>query len=313
VQIQPFCHIPWPGPDAWRILPAAMREMLLIGLLDSNRVGFQTQKDAFNFVQTCRFYLPDAHSQGSRNSIHYHGRKIEAKAYPISVDVEKVEAIAEEIETKLFKTQLINQIGDNRLILRTDRVEPSKNILRSLQAFRTLLERYPEHRGKIQMVALLVPSRMEVSEYQVYLKEIMAEGGLINADFSDGFWEPVRIIVGSNYNRAIAAMQLYDVLLVNPLADGMNLVAKEGALVNQRDGVLLLSEMAGAFYELGEHALTVSPFDVHSTAETLHQALIMPAEEKSRRAEKLRERVRDANVKLWFQTQVNDALQAFDA
>jgi trehalose 6-phosphate synthase len=163
------------------------------------------------------------------------------------------------------------------------------------------------------MVALLVPSRMEVGEYQVYLKEIMAEGGLINADFSDGFWEPVRIIVGGNYNRAIAAMQLYDVLLVNPLADGMNLVAKEGTLVNQRDGVLLLSEMAGAFYELGEHALTVSPFDVHSTAETLHQALIMPAEEKSRRAEELRKRVRNANVKLWFQTQVNDALQAFNA
>jgi len=311
VQIQPFCHIPWPGPDAWRILPSAMRQMLLTSLLASDRVGFQTEKDAFNFVQTCRFYLEDAHSKGSRDMIYYQGRQIEAKTYPISVDVEKVESIAEEMETKLLKNQLINHIGDQRLILRTDRVEPSKNILRSLQAFRLLLERYPEHRGHVQMLTLLVPSRMAVDEYQMYLKEITAEGSLINADYSDGFWEPVRIIFGSNYNRAIAAMQLYDVLMVNPLADGMNLVAKEGVLVNQREGVLLLSELAGAYYELGQYALAVSPYDVYSTAETLHQALTMPAEEKTRRAEALREQVRNASVKLWFKTQVEDALAGF--
>lgn len=309
VQIQPFCHIPWPGPDAWRILPAKMRELLLSSLLASDRVGFQTDRDAFNFVQTCRFHLADAHSYGSRTSIHYQDRKVEAKAYPISIDVENLESIAEEMETKLFKSQLINYLGDHRLILRTDRVEPSKNILRSLQAFRLLLEKYPEHRGKVQMMALLVPSRMEVDEYQTYLKEITAEGAMINADYGDGFWEPVRIIVGGNYNRAIAAMQLYDVLMVNPLADGMNLVAKEGPIVNQRDGVLLLSEFAGAYYELGEHALPVSPFDIYSTAETLHQALTMPADEKARRAEALREKIRSANVKQWFKTQVDDALQ----
>lgn len=309
VQIQPFCHIPWPGPDAWRLLPDLMRRTLLEGLLASDRIGFQTRKDAFNFVQTCRFYLTDAHSQGSRNSIHYQGRRIEAKTYPISVDVEKVEDIAEEMETKLFKTQLINHIGDHRLILRADRVEPSKNILRSLQAFRVLLERHPEHLRKVQMMALLVPSRMEVEEYLVYLKDIMAEAGLINADYSDGLWEPVRVIVGDNYHRAIAAMQLYDVLMVNPLADGMNLVAKEGVLVNQRDGVLILSEFAGAYYELGDHALTVSPFDVHSTAETLHQALTMKPSEKTSRAEALKKQVRGASVKLWFGTQVDDALQ----
>jgi trehalose 6-phosphate synthase len=286
-----------------------MRRTLLEGLLASDRIGFQTRKDAFNFVQTCRFYLTDAHSQGSRNSIHYQGRRIAAKTYPISVDVEKVESIAEEMETKLFKTQLINHIGDHRLILRADRVEPSKNILRSLQAFRVLLERHPEHLRKVQMMALLVPSRMEVQEYLIYLKDIMAEAGLINADYSDGLWEPVRVIVGDNYHRAIAAMQLYDVLMVNPLADGMNLVAKEGVLVNQRDGVLILSEFAGAYYELGDHSLTVSPFDVHSTAETLHQALTMPPEEKNTRAGALKKQVRSASVKLWFSTQVDDALQ----
>ncbi|MCC6802976.1 MAG: trehalose-6-phosphate synthase, partial [Anaerolineae bacterium] len=180
-------------------------------------------------------------------------------------------------------------------------------------AFRDLLTAYPEHRGKVQMVALLVPSRMEVAEYQTYLQEIMAVAGLINADFSDAFWEPTRIIIGNNYPRAIAAMQLYDVLLVNPIADGMNLVAKEGPLVNERDGVLVLSELAGAFYELGDDSLTISPYDIYSTAEALHQALTMPREERAKRAGTLREQVRGAGVKAWFFHQVEDALRALDS
>ena len=113
-----------------------------------------------------------------------------------------------------------------------------------------LLESHPEYRGKVKLLALLVPSRLEVDEYQDYLRDIMAQSGLINAQYSDPFWEPIRVIVGDNYHRAIAAMQLYDVLLVNPIADGMNLVAKEGVLVNEKNGCLILSEHAGAFYEL---------------------------------------------------------------
>jgi trehalose 6-phosphate synthase len=151
---------------------------------------------------------------------------------------------------------------------------------------------------------------MEVGEYQTYLKEIAAEAGLINADYSTGQWEPVRLIVGSHYLRVIAAMQIYDVLMVTPLADGMNLVAKEGPVVNRRNGVLVLSEHAGAFYELGDHALTVSPFDIHSTAETLHQALAMPEAERQQRAEGLQEQIRQADIRRWFENQVDDALAA---
>jgi len=120
-------------------------------------------------------------------------------------------------------------------------------------------------------------------------------------------------MVGDNYDRAIAAMQFYDVLLVNPLADGMNLVAKEGALVNQKDGVLVLSEDAGAFYELGKHALTVSPFDVYGTAEAIHKALTMPPEEKIERAKALQEIVKKADIRSWFYDQVDDAMQAFES
>jgi trehalose 6-phosphate synthase len=313
VQIQPFIHIPWPGPDAWRILPNTIRDEILSSLLTADRVGFQTKKDAFNFVQTCRFYLPNAHSRGSRDSIHIDGREVKARAYPISVDVDKVQDLVDEPQTQLLKSQLINAIGDHQLILRVDRIEPSKNILRGLKAYQTLLQAHPEHRGRVLMLALLVPSRMEVEQYQDYLRDIMAEAGLINAEYSERFWEPVRIMVGDNYSRAIAAMQLYDVLLVNPLADGMNLVAKEGVLVNQRNGVLILSEHAGAFYELGDQALTVSPFDIYGTAEAMHRALTLPYDERQQRAAILCDKVRYAGVKQWFSDQVDDAFRALQA
>jgi trehalose 6-phosphate synthase len=313
VQIQPFIHIPWPGPDAWRILPSQMRNAILSSLLESDRVGFQTKKDAFNFVQTSRFYLDGAHSHGRRDGIEYKDRDVGALSYPISIDVEQVKELAEESETQLEKSQLISFVGDLDLILRVDRIEPSKNNLRGLQAYRSLLEKYPEHRGKVQMLALLVPSRMKVGVYQDYLRDIMAEAGLINAQFSDSFWEPVRIVLGDNYRRAIAAMQIYDLLLVNPIADGMNLVAKEGVVVNQKDGVLLLSEYAGAFYELGEHALTVSPFDVFGTAEMMHKALTMSASKRKKRADSLREIVTEADVRDWFNAQVEDALAALSS
>ncbi|MFP4323743.1 MAG: trehalose-6-phosphate synthase [Anaerolineales bacterium] len=308
-QIASFCHIPWPGPDNWRILPTEMRRQLLDSLLGADRVGFQTKKDAFNFVQTCRFYLEGAHSHGARDSIHYEGRKVGAYAYPISIDADMLDQMTDSNEVRLFKNNLLNTVGDNKLILRTDRIEPSKNILRGLEAFRALLEHHPEHQGRVMFLMLLVPSRMEVDEYSTYLQEIMASAGLINADYSDGFWEPVRVIVGNNYARAIAAMQMYDGLLVNPLADGMNLVAKEGVLVNQRAGVLVLSENAGAFFELGDAALTVSPFDVYGTAEALHMALTMPGDERRERAEKLRTLVRRNDIRRWFHDQTQDALR----
>jgi trehalose 6-phosphate synthase len=310
IQIQPFIHIPWPGPDAWRILPKGIRNRILVGLLSSNRVGFQTEKDAFNFIQTCRFYLDHAHTYGSRSSIEYEGRRVEAKTYPISIDVDKVCTIAEDDKTELLRSQFLQQLSGRKLLLRVDRVEPSKNIIRGFQAFRWLLESYPEHRGKVQMLALLVPSRMEVDQYQDYLKDIMAEVAMINAEYSEALWEPVRVILGGNYHRAIAAMGIYDALLVNPVADGMNLVAKEGAVVNDNDGVIILSEYAGAYAEMHEYALAISPFDIYGTAEAMHEALNMPRDERERRANALREIVEANGVRNWFYHQVEDAHSA---
>jgi trehalose 6-phosphate synthase len=290
-----------------------MRNELLESMLQADRIGFQTAKDAFNFVQTTRFYIDGAHSRGSRNSIEYEGRKIYAVDYPISIDVDKVSSIADEPNTRLQKNQLMSMVGDQKLILRVDRVEPSKNILRGLEAYRDLLERYPEHRGNVQMMMLLVPSRMSVSQYSNYLQDIMAQAGMINADYSEEYWEPVRVVVGSNYPRALAAMQIADVVLVNPIADGMNLVAKESMLVNNRDGMLVLSENAGAFYELGDDSLVVSPFDTYGTANALNEALTMEPAERHERAERMRSHIEQADVREWFAAQVEDALKALDS
>jgi trehalose 6-phosphate synthase len=306
--IQPFVHIPWPGPDGWRLLPQEMRTALVESLLHSDSIGFQTRRDAFNFVQTARLYIDGAHSRGRRDAVEYHGRWVGARNYPISIDVEKVEGLINEGQARLHKEQIGGQVGDRKLILRVDRVEPSKNILRGLQAYRQMLDEHPEHQGNVTMMALLVPSRMAVDEYQTYLRDIMAEAGMINATYSDEFWQPVTIILGDNYPRALAGMQLYDVLLVNPINDGMNLVAKEGALVNNKDGMIILSEQAGAYEELGDHAISISPFDVYSTSEAMHRALTMPEQERQERAQALEDRVRSSDVRRWFYNQLQDAI-----
>ncbi len=306
VYIHFFSHIPWPGPDGWNILPSKMRLELLNSLLHADRVGFQTERDTRRFLQTCVANLADLRVTRPWRQIGHDGRAINAAPYPISVDVEGVQRqlLSREGQEQVARIRAMR--GDRRLILRVDRVEPSKNILRGLVAYRTFLNAYPEYRGKVYMLCLLVPSRSEVAEYRDYLRDITALVGEINATLSDGEWEPVRILLGNHYLRAIAALSECDVLMVNPLADGMNLVAKEGVVLNRRDGVLILSEEAGAAEELGAHALLVSPFDVYGTREAIHQALNMPQPERHARAVALAAQVRDNDIHDWFSRQMVD-------
>jgi trehalose 6-phosphate synthase len=152
----------------------------------------------------------------------------------------------------------------------------------------------------VQFLVLLVPSRLEMNKYQDYLAQLMAAAGKINVKYGHSEWEPIRILTGENYPRAVAAMTLYNVLLVNSLADGMNLVAKEGPVVNSRDGVLILSERTGAFQQLEPGALAIPPLDVYATAEALHQALVMPYEERRERADRLRHLVEGEDIVAWL-------------
>jgi trehalose 6-phosphate synthase len=172
-----------------------------------------------------------------------------------------------------------------------------------------MLELHPEYQGQVVFLALLVPSRLEVDEYRHYLDDLMATAGRVNAAYGNSEWEPVRLLVGESYVRAVAAMQMYDVLLVNAIADGMNLVAKEGPILNRRDGVLILSERAGARQQLEPGALIVSPCDVYATAEALHQALAMPAEERQERAQRLRWLIEREDITAWLCRQLETAVE----
>jgi trehalose 6-phosphate synthase len=304
-----FIHIPWPGPEYWRILPPSMRQAILNGLCAVDLLGFQTHDDALNFLRTCQTLLPGASVNYRRNWVWYKNHATHVRDFPISIDVEALQQLAESADVAQHRSELQDMVGDQKLIVRIDRIEPSKNIVRGFLAFEEMLELYPEHRGQVKFLALLVPSRLDVAEYRSYLDDLMATAGRVNATYGDGEWEPVRVLVGDSYPRAVAALQLYDVLLVNAIADGMNLVAKEGPLVNERQGVLILSERAGARQQLETGATIVSPCDVYATAEALHQGLVMPFAERQERARRLCHLVKHEDITAWLCRQLETVIE----
>jgi trehalose 6-phosphate synthase len=304
-----FVHIPWPGPEYWRILPPAMRQTILNGLCAVDVLGFQTQDDVLDFLRTCQSHLPRASVKYKNGRVRYKRHTTYVRDFPISIDVDALRRLAASDEVAQHRSELLDLVGDQQLILRIDRIEPSKNIVRGFLAFEEMLELYPEHLGEVKFLALLVPSRLDVDEYQDYLDELMAAAGRVNANYGTSEWEPVRVLVGDSYPRAVAALQLYDVLLVNAIVDGMNLVAKEGPIVNQRHGVLILSERAGARQQLEPGALVVSPCDVYATAGALHQALVMSTWERQDRAGQLRGLVEREDIAAWLCRQLETVVE----
>ncbi len=303
-----FIHIPWPGPEDWGLLPSRMRQSILDGLTACDLVGFQTRSDALNFIRTCESLLPEARVNYRMGRVSLHNHISHVRDFPISIDVAAIREQSSKEEVSQFRNQLAESVGNLKMILRIDRTEPSKNIVRGFQAYDELLETHPEYQGQVQFLAIMVPSRLEVEEYQDYLSSLMAASGMVNAKYGTSDWEPVRVLVGESYPRALAALQLYDVLLVNPVADGMNLVAKEGPTINQKSGVLVLSERAGALQQMGNDSLVIAPCDISATAEALHQGLIMPQVEREKRAANLRLSVEEEDIYRWLCWQL-DAIQ----
>ena len=308
--LQQFVHIPWPDPDYWRLLPSEIRRAICEGMLGNDIVGFQTPEHGRSFMYTCQAYVPDALVDYDGSSVLWQDRRIQVRTYPISIDAAEVRRLAYSKEARSHDRYLPNHWNEFT-VLRVDRAEPSKNIVRGFHAFDRFLEAHREFQGRVNFVAITVPSRMDVVEYQDYLDDVSAVVGRVNAKYAnvETGWQPIHLIMGENYPRALAAMKWYDVLLVNSIIDGMNLVAKEGALLNERNGVLILSEGAGAVSQLGEHAIIIGPTDVEGTADALHRALTMPLEERRRRAEGLRRSVEADDVTDWFENQVADMLK----
>lgn len=300
-----FVHIPWPGPEYWGILPPGMRQAILKGLCAVDLLGFQTNSDALNFIRTCQNFLPRAYVNYKHGRIWYRNHATYVRDFPIGIDVHSLYKLADSAQIQEYREEIREMVGDRQLVLRVDRIEPSKNIVRGFKAFEEFLEIFPQYRERVTFLALLVPSRLDVIEYQSYLDSLMAAAGQVNARYGTPEWEPIRVLVGQNYPRAVAGLTLYDALIVNAIADGMNLVAKEGPIVNRQDGVLILSERAGAHQQLASGSLVISPCDIYATAQAIHQALELPPEERRNKSERLRWLIEREDIDAWLCSQLD--------
>ncbi len=303
--INHFIHIPWPASGYWELLPAYIRRSICESLCSADIVGFQTRRDGHNFLQTCEEFLPAAQVDYASRSVTLDGRQTLVKAYPLSINVEEVRHIATSPRALDYERQLRALPGE-KTIVRVDRAEPNKNILRGFRAYEILLQRHPELRGQVKFLAFLVPARTHIRQYQRYLEEVQEMVKGINVTYGTPEWQPIHLFMENNYIQAIAGMRLYDVLLENAVSDGMNLVAKEGPVVNGSDGVVVLSEATGAYPQLAHGALAVSPADVEGTMQAMYDALAMTAEERRRRREVLVEAIQREDTTHWFQRQFED-------
>jgi trehalose 6-phosphate synthase len=299
-----FLHIPWPEPDYWHALPQALRVAVHEGLLANNVVGFHTERWRRAFLLSAERLL-GAQVDQEGGTVEHSGRITRVVARPISVDVAEFDRLREDPVVVEREATLVARRPE-QLVLRVDRTDPSKNIVRGFHAFALLLERHPELHGRVGMLALLAPSRQDIPAYAEYVGEVESAARAVNDRFGRDDWQPVELDVADDFLRSVAGYKQFDVLLANPVFDGLNLVAKEAFLVNERDGALVLSENAGAHEEIGEWALTVNPIDVSGQADALYDALTLEPAERRRRAGAIREHVREHDIREWVDLQLSD-------
>jgi len=297
-----FVHIPWPEPDYWHALPKELRDAVHEGLLANDVVGFHTDRWRRAFLLSTEALL-GARIDGE--TVEHHGRRTLVVARPIGVDPAEFDRLAEDSAVLEREAALV---ADRRghLVVRVDRIDPSKNVVRGFEAFSLLLERHPELHGKVTMAALLAPSRQDIPEYAEYAAAVERAAYEVNGRFGRDGWQPVDLDVADDFPRSIAGYKQFDVLLVNPVFDGLNLVAKEAFLLNRRDGVLVLSENAGVHEELGEWALTVNPLDLSGQADALYDALMLEPAERRRRADAIRAHVREHDIQEWITKELSE-------
>jgi trehalose 6-phosphate synthase len=299
-----FIHIPWTQPDAWRVLPRDVREELFEGVLSNDIVSFHTRAYRRNFLLCCRD-LFDLDVDEEAGVVHVDGREVWVRAYPLPISAESFHKIAQRDSVHQYEQEILRRRREH-LILRVDRADLSKNVLRGFTAFDLFLEQHPELHEQVTFIAHLVPSRQDVPEYAEYLERIEALVAVVNHRHGTTDWMPIDLKLRENLDEAIAEYKHYDLLIVNAMFDGMNLVAKEGPLVNERNGVSLLSENTGAHEELGEFSLSVNPFDIQEQADAIHRALTMSPEERAWRAEGLKKIVTARDPGDWVDDQLAD-------
>lgn len=305
-----FIHIPWAQPDYWCVLPPEMRRDIIGGLLANDIVAFHTHRYARNFLLCCQD-LMGLRVDYERMCVEWEGREVWARSYPISINAKGLVDFAAGEEVADEEGPILRR-RRSHLIVRVDRTDLSKNAIRGFKAFDVFLDEHPEYREEITFLALLQPSRQDVPEYVEFTQKILEVVSHINTKHGNTDWMPIDLRIEQNLARAFAAFKHYDVLMVNAIYDGMNLVAKEGPLVNERDGVMILSENTGAHEELGSFAITVNPFDVRAQAEAIHMALTMPPDERAGRLEAVRRIVHENDVGKWLDHQLSDIARKRD-
>lgn len=281
-----------------------MRTSILEGLLSNNLLGFHIPSYVNNFLQTCETY--GAEVDYKEQIVWHHGQATHVKSYPISIDYEGIKKMASSEEV-IGKEKLVQEIkGDCFLFYRTDRADLSKNIIRGFQAYELFLHKYPQYQGKVKFLITGKPTRQQIREYHNYYHDIEDVVKDINVKYGTDDWKPIEFIFKADYKLVVAAFKNYDCIIVNPIADGMNIVPKEASAVNQKEGVVILSEKAGCFEELKDNVLVVNPFDITQTAEAYHDAIIMDKNEKHKLFNNLQEIVAQRTIYHWIAEQFED-------
>jgi trehalose 6-phosphate synthase len=284
-----FSHTPFATPDQWRVLPFDLGAELLAGMAGATACGFHSSRWAGAFTACCQEQL---------------GVQPSTFVAPLASDPADMAAAAASDACGAELTALDAAVGDRAVIVRVDRIELSKNLLRGFVAFDELLARHPQWRERVVFGAFCYPSREGLPEYLAYRQEVETLVRTINERWATPAWTPILFDPTDNFPRSVAALRRADVFLVNPIRDGLNLVATEGPLVNERDAVLLLSPEAGIWDQLGDVARPVHPYDVSGTADALHAALSLPADERAVAAEALRERAAARTPADWLADQL---------
>ncbi|HTU77017.1 MAG TPA: trehalose-6-phosphate synthase [Trebonia sp.] len=301
-----FSHTPWAPPAYFRMLPDDVATALLDGMLGADHLGFLAGRWADAFLACCAEVLGAevSDSGASGRTVTYRGRTTTVAVHPLGVDAESLRERARRDDVQAHKAMLRAQGGERQLIVRVDRTELSKNIVRGLAAFRELLESRPQWRGKVSHLAFAYPSRSAIPEYQAYTERVRQAAREINEQFATPDWTPVVLEVKDDYARSLAACAVADVLLINPIRDGMNLVAEEGPILSERGCALVLSREAGAASLIGQEALLVNPYDVCATAAALHEALCLPGAERRRRSAAITAAASGAAPARWLAAQL---------
>lgn len=284
-----FHHTPFAGPEEFRVLPPTVRAELLEGLASHDACGFHTTRWEVNY-RSCQAESGDTL-----------GRTFHAT---LNSDLEDMREVAGSARCIEAGNELQARVGDRAVVARVDRMELSKNIARGFAAFDRLLETRKDLRGEVVFVACCYPSRLGVEEYRRYRDEVVESAALVNERWGTPEWKPVELMTDDDFPRSVAVLKMYDVLLVNPIRDGLNLVAKEGPAVNERHGTLLLSTEAGAFAELDDHVIPLFPFDIEGTARAIGDALDLEPEQRRFRARDLAEAVALRTPDTWLEDQL---------